>query len=449
MLRQGNTGKGERLPRSLEPHTAAESSRKCSSILAYLDEIAENLTTADPSSSGAQPRRADPACSTERSYSGGGRPPSLGSGRQRQRPSAPQQGHRHQQQDHTSRYERETNGTQDHDLAPLSFSRAAAGIHHRAPWDGSLKKINTAMGNNDQDKARQVVSTTRPPPPPANSNSANRKNPYDRGKSFIGNNPGALPVRLNVVDHGSGNSSSSKHNGAGGDVCRRDYPHDRDSITPMIPDVASTTTTQENPSAKSRRRWVWDEWDEWDVGDSAAAQEDSRRGGKGGRKEEESGGDSKPITNGEEKNPTVMNSPRVKENPISSSRVMGDNNSETRSATHPSGGSIAVAVVGMHDGNNGSTDDFDDHGALARRSREWVAVQQQQHHHHQGGEAYNDFCYTTPAAKQAFEEVQATARNMKEDLKQRRSEVRRVMLKAMGDTVVMQRHSKYNSDGQP
>lgn len=319
-------------------HPKTLESGKFNSILAYLDDVSENLPD-NIASPRHVPQRIDMAASipTPSSEPLGLRP--FSGSRRRQRTQQ-------QQQQQQSSYR----GGDDRERGKESWP----GTNTRAPWDSSIKQAATTTMSNSSG-----MSTSR------------ARECKETGGGGRGGSP-TTAVRLSTPTRDGTTVDIAKSR-------RRRYesPSDRrlddgnpsttsgrsDSYEEVPADYDSTTGGGETTVESQRRRWVWDEWNV----DSSAS--DRARSGRG-----EDGVGKQPFSSLQRANTALL-----------STQERGRHDRPTSAAfTATSTGPPCTLVE------------------VEARAAETAS----------------------PAARQAFEDVQSTARNMREDLKERRSEVR-------------------------
>lgn len=247
---------------------------------------------------------------------------------------------------------------------------------HRAPWDNSIKHLNKA--------AAATASRTRHDRRGAHTTDAGWKS-LSSATSRTRRDRRALS-RTAAAAVAAGNSPTSRSHGEGTNL--RGSGTAADSDTPSFSDAsrtangsrniggfeqtlglssftagkeeAPTTTVGAMVQQRPRRRWVWDEWgDDVNVGDSSPPLRDSSERHGLAKLANRSSSGSRRSSSGPARPP-------------------------------PCGAAAAVELSSARDEKRESLED-------------------------------DDAC--TPAARQAFEDVQATARSMKAILKEKRSEV--------------------------
>lgn len=413
---------------SLRPRTVAEESQKCSSILAYLNEVADNLHVRPPTHQ---------ACHADESCGAGLRPsldqpnrPEVSPGNRRRWQVGTD--HHHYQEPQWDQWQRSDPGhggpgrkTKEHreekDRKHLTSNR----IHGRVPWDGSMKNsmraatatrtITNATATSPRDRnsphhehrgddrvghstTSQVYHLRRSSPTPAptannvgttTNRSASR---LDRGRreryghavknatidvtNVRRTSAPHYPDRVND-DHSGGSDGKSRCFRSDGDREYEVYPHDHDENSGTSGTAATTSTSITSVSEERHgRRWVWDEWDV----DSFTQSQDHQSSITRNRDDWTGRGNVSSYRHNGRKPKLSLSSPRRGNSTISSPF-----DAVFRDGSRP--------IPAKHDYNAGSVN-----GAPPRSG--------------------------TEAAKQAFEDVQATAHGMKEDLSQGRSKVR-------------------------
>ena len=460
--------------RSSEVEVAAES-RKFSSILAYLDQVSETNNNSIPTIARSPcPRlRAQQQQALDASPSSSSSPlsstllasPSTSSspsGR-RQQPSSRRHYQRAKQQ---QQQQQQQGGRSSHhqDGGEAALQKRAGGAEEedgrrmrevrRAPWDSSIKRVTTttttttttqpsgggggsfsssprrrealASGGRSQTSADEnragrtavmTSSTTRTPliggatSDVAKLNNRRRQamnTRIDRRYSVIGE----------LLSTGDDRTVESGIGGVGGDDDRTtsapDKKPNKNCTTPITGTGAEATAAAaaaaaetetaagDGRSQRRRRRWVWDEWDDNVATISPSAHDHDGAIG----------------------NTDLVTSRRNSSSSSGSSRNNGVTNRPVMIPTSLSVASVAAAssgATGRRHGHQTSTSTSHKFAADATRTANIGRL----------GSVDQPWALPTttggadidPAIRQAFEDVQTTARTMKADLKQRRSDV--------------------------
>lgn len=320
-------------------HPKTLESGKFNSILAYLDDVSENLPD-NTASRRHVPQRIDMAASISAPSS---EPLGL-----RPFPGSLRLQHTQQQQQQQSSYRGGDGRERGKESRP--------GTNTRAPWDSSIKQAATTTLSNSSG-----MSTSRAGECKETGGGGREGSPTTAVQPSTPTRDGTT-VDIARSRHRRYESPSDRRLDNGNPSSRSGRS---DSYEGVPADYDSTTRGGggETTVESQRRRWVWDEWN---VDSSACDRERSGRG--------EDGVGKQPFSSRQRANTALL-----------STQQRGRHDRPTSAAfTAISTGSPCTLVE------------------VEARAAETAS----------------------PAARQAFEDVQSTARNMREDLKERRSEVR-------------------------